>query len=125
MAVTQPGMGIARPETARTLRAIRMFHTLVWAFFAGAILAIPVATWHNEFGWVLGLVGVVSVELAILAFNQLRCPLTTIAARYTGDRRANFDIYLPLWLATCNKQVFGALFLAGSMFAAIRWISRG
>jgi hypothetical protein len=29
----------------------------------------------------------------------MRCPLTGIAARYTDDRRDNFDIYLPPWLA--------------------------
>jgi hypothetical protein len=41
----------------------------------------------------------VSVELVILAANRCRCPLTAVAARYTEDRRANFDIYLPRWLA--------------------------
>ena len=74
------------------LRAIKTLHTLVWAFFAGAILAIPFATWLGEFTWVAGLVAVVLIEVAILALNGMRCPLTAIAARYTEDRRDNFDI---------------------------------
>ncbi len=105
------------------LRAIKVFHTLVGAFFAGAILAIPFATWRGEFTWVAGLIAVVLIEVAILAFNGMRCPLTAVAARYTEDRRANFDIYLPLWLATNNKQLFGALFVACLLFALVRWIS--
>jgi len=52
----------------------------------------------------------------ILAANQGRCPLTGLAARYTEQRTANFDIYLPLWLARHNKTIFGALFVAGVLF---------
>ena len=105
------------------LRAIKAVHTLVWGFFAGAILAIPIASWLGEFAWVAGLATVVLIEVAILALNDMRCPLTSVAARYTEDRRDNFDIYLPLWLATHNKQVFGVLYIAGLVFALIRWIS--
>jgi hypothetical protein len=32
-----------------------------------------------------------------------------VAARYTDDRRDNFDIYRPLWLARPHKPVFGWL----------------
>ena len=111
-------------EHVAALRAIRMVHTVVWAFFAAAILAIPVAAWHGWFTWVLILTAVVLIEVTILAFNGLRCPLTAMAARYTDDRRSNFDIYLPLWLATYNKQVFGALYVAGILLALLRWSQR-
>ena len=119
---TRTGDGDVDPAPA--LLMIKTFHTVAWAFFAGAILAIPVATWLGEFAWVAGLIAVVLVEVAILALNHMRCPLTAIAARYTEDRRANFDIYLPLWLAANNKQVFGTLFCAGLLFALFRWILR-
>jgi len=49
------------------------------------------------------------------------CPLTPIAAGYTDDRRDNFDIYLPEWLARYNRLVFGLLYLAGILFTAVRW----
>ena len=118
------GMSQSRTGPVPALRVIKAFHTLVWAFFAGAVLAIPVATWRGELAWVAGLIAVVFVEVAILALNEMRCPLTAIAARYTDDRRANFDIYLPLWLAANNKQVFGALFVVGLLFAVARWSTR-
>jgi hypothetical protein len=44
-----------------------------------------------------------------------------MAARYTEQRSANFDIYLPLWLARHNKTIFGALFVAGGLFVLTVW----
>ena len=119
-----PRMSETRLEPVLALRAIKALHTIVWVFFAGAILAIPFATWRHEFTWVAGLIAVIFIEVAILAFNGMRCPLTAVAARYTEDRTANFDIYLPLWLAANNKQVFGTLFVAGLLFALFSWIFR-
>jgi hypothetical protein len=107
------------PATA-ALRLIRLVHTIVWAFFVAVIVAIPVAAWQRKFGLFLFLVAVVLVEVAVLAANELRCPLTGVAARYTTDRRDNFDIYLPLLVARYNKQVFGTLFVAGLLFGLVR-----
>lgn len=108
----------APPAALVTIKAV---HTIVWAFFAGCILAIPAASWmgeHSAAGW---LIAVVLVEVAVLAANGWRCPLTALAARHTEDRRANFDIYLPEWLARNNQRVFGTLYLAGAAFALARW----
>ncbi len=60
-------------------------------------------------------------EILVLVFNRWRCPLTAIAARHTSDRRANFDIYLPEWLARHNKGVFGSLFGLGLLYTLARW----
>jgi hypothetical protein len=49
----------------------------------------------------------------VLIANGERCPLTGVAARYTVDRRDNFDIYLPEWLARHNKLIFGSIYLGG------------
>jgi hypothetical protein len=68
-------------------------------------------------------VGIVGFEVAILLLNGLTCPLTNVAARYTNDRRANFDIYLPEWLARNNKTVFGTLYVVTILFLAARWIA--
>ena len=102
------------------LRAIKLIHTTVWAFFAGAILAIPVAAWLEQWRLATALIAIVSVECLVLAANRMRCPLTAVAARYTDDRRDNFDIYLPLWLARYNKHIFGTLFAAGIVITLYR-----
>lgn len=98
-------------ETA--LRAVKVAHTLVWAFFAGCILAIPFFAWQSKLRIAVVLIVVVTIEVAVLLVNHMRCPLTNVAARYTSDRRDNFDIYLPLWLARYNKHIFGTLFAMG------------
>ncbi len=97
------------------LFAIRLLHTILWAFFAGCILALPVSALRGRFRFGAILSGIVLVECAILAVNHGRCPLTDVAARMTSERTDNFDIYLPLWLARYNKLIFGALFAAGEV----------
>ncbi|BDC52258.1 hypothetical protein F183_A45730 [Bryobacterales bacterium F-183] len=103
------------------LAAIKVLHTVVWAFFAGCIVWIPVAAARQQFGLAAILSGVVLFECLILALNRGRCPLTDVADRYTAERADNFDIYLPLWLARYNKQIFGSLFVAGELFFLMRW----
>jgi len=103
-----------------SLHAVKLVHTIAWAFFAGCIIALPVATWFQRFDIALILIGIITVEVLILLVNRLRCPLTAVAARYTDDRRDNFDIYLPLWLARYNKQIFGTLFFAGVVYTLAR-----
>lgn len=109
-----------RPATA--LVTIKVLHTVVWAFFASSILAIPVVALAGSLRLAAGLSAIVLVEVAVLVANRMRCPLTDVAGRYTQDRRDNFDIYLPLWLARNNKRVFGALFVAGELMLAWRWL---
>lgn len=107
------------PETS--LRMVKMIHTVVWAFFAGCILAIPVFCFQRRYDYAAILVAVVFLEVVVLAANRLSCPLTAVAAKYTDDRRDNFDIYLPEWLAKHNKLIFGLLYLAGAMLTLAGW----
>ena len=108
-----------------TLTSIKLLHTVVWAFFAGCILAIPIAAYLANFGVSAILITIVIFEVLVLAANRWSCPLTAVAARYTAERRENFDIFLPLWLAKYNKAIFGSLFVGGTAFAIYRWVSYG
>jgi hypothetical protein len=78
--------------------------------------------WRNELRLALYFIVVVMVEVGVLAVNSWHCPLTPMAAQFTEDRRPNFDLYLPEWLARWNKQIFGTLFVAGILFTAGRWL---
>ena len=107
----------------RNLMRVRLVHSAAWLLFASAIVALPVTVWMGRLSWALALSGLVMVEVLILAANGMRCPLTAIAARYTADRAANFDIYLPAWLARHNKTIFGPLFVAGEAFLFYRLLA--
>ena len=111
-----------KPSTA--LRMIKLAHTLIWAFLAGCILAIPVFSYAGSFLVSSVLIAVVTLEVMVIIFNHWSCPLTGIAARYTDDRQDNFDIYLPLWLAKYNQVIFGALFVAGVLYTLFEWTTK-
>ncbi len=112
---------LGRPPDPPALKAIRIVHTIVWAFFAACVLWVPLLAWQGDIeraGWVIGLV---MIEVGVLAANRFTCPLTDLAARYTTDRRANFDIFLPVWLARYNKVIFGTLFVIGIAMTLAQW----
>lgn len=103
------------------LRTIKVIHTLVWAVFAGSIIAIPAFAAAGDVTMAWRLIGFVFLEVAVLLANRMRCPLTGVAARYTDERQDNFDIYLPLWLARYNKEIFGGLYVLAIVYTL--WVS--
>jgi hypothetical protein len=120
-------MSAAHPSSEiqeRKLRQIKLLHTVVWAIMAASILALPWTGWSGQFRWAVGLTLLILGECLVLGLNRGRCPLTDVAARYTNDRADNFDIYLPLWLARYNKQIFGVLFVVGELIVLWRWSRR-
>jgi len=108
----------------RALVAIKLMHTVVWAFLVGCIVALPFAGGLGRFRLAAVLTAVILIECLVLVLNGWRCPLTDVAARYTDDRRDNFDICLPLLLARYNKLIFGWLFAAVLLWALVLWLWR-
>jgi hypothetical protein len=115
-------MPASEPGSPTKLIAVKTVHTVVWAFFVASIIAVPVSAANRRYDLAATFAGIVLVEILILLFNRWQCPLTAVAARYTADRRANFDIFLPEWLARYNKEIFGTLFVFGLLFALARWM---
>ena len=100
---------------------VKVVHTLAWAFFVGCIVAIPIVSLSSNYVAAAWLIGIVLLEGAVLVANGWRCPLTSLAARFTEERHDNFDIYLPEWLARHNKLIFGSLFCMCIVFAFLQW----
>jgi hypothetical protein len=109
-------------EPDSILTAIKLLHTMIWLFFVGCIVAIPVAGLTRKFRRAGILSGLVWLECAVIGLNRGRCPLTDLAAHYTEARADNFDIFLPLWLATYNKAIFGTLFVLGELVVLWQWL---
>ncbi len=132
-----PGVFCARPfyrmilpmrtesRTAPIVAAIKLLHTLVWLFFVCCIVAVPVTAALHRFPLAAAFAALVLLECLVLVLNRWRCPLSDLAARFTPEVRANFDIYLPNWLARHNKTIFGVLFVAGGLFALAEWLLIG
>jgi hypothetical protein len=91
-------------------------------FFVACVLALPLAAFLCRYDWAILLTALILFECAILAVNRGRCPLTDLATRFTSDRSAEFDIYLPHWLAQHNKTLFGWLFVVNELIVLWRWL---
>ena len=109
------------PSSVPRLVAIKAVHTVVWAFFVACILAIWMFALRDEYARAALSIGIVAVEVLVLMLNGWQCPLTAVAARYTGDRHANFDIYLPQWLARRTKPIFGTLYGIAIALTLAKW----
>ncbi|QNA83737.1 hypothetical protein G4G27_06845 [Sphingomonas sp. So64.6b] len=104
------------------LGAIKTVHTIIWAFFVFLIGAIWWFALHANFAAASWAIGIVLLEVAVLGLNHGQCPLGTVVARCTDDRSANFDIYLPAWLAARTKSIFGTLYGAAILFTIVLWL---
>ena len=100
---------------------IKLLHTVVWAVFAGSIIALPFLALRRRFGVVVFVTVIIVSEGVVLMMNHWKCPLTDLAARYTDDRRDSFDIYLPPWLARNNKAIFTTLFVINECLVLWCW----
>jgi hypothetical protein len=114
---------LKRSRSDEALILIKSAHTVIWVFFVTAIAAIWLLGWRGAFIGAFWAIAIVAIEVAILASNRGKCPLGVMAARYTGDSRANFDIYLPAWLAARTKSIFGTLYATGIVFTIARYAS--
>jgi hypothetical protein len=105
------------------LTVIKILHTLIWAFMAFCVFFVLYSGLTGKtclFLWIA--IGVIIIEGLVLLLNKIACPLTNIAGKYTEDRKANFDIYLPVWLAKHNKLIFTALFIVGLLLVIVQQI---
>ena len=108
-------------RSQNALVVVKVVHTVVWAFIASCIIAVPVLAIVGRLRLAAVASAIVVCEIVILAVNRMRCPLTDVAGKLTDERGDNFDIYLPLWLARNNKIVFGTLFVLGEAVLVWCW----
>lgn len=99
---------------------IKVVHTVIWVVLSAviyyllyAVIADRIDRW---FWWGLGLVG---LEIVTLLVFRMSCPLTVVARRYSDSQRANFDIYLPEWLARHNKTIYSVIM--GMVLVGLVW----
>lgn len=92
------------------LQLIKTLHTLIWLFFNAVIFYMLYAVVVNKIDnrlWIC--YGLIIAEGLTLAIFRLYCPLTVWARKYSNSEKANFDIYLPEWLARHNKAIYSSI----------------
>lgn len=97
-----------KPE--RKLVFVKLLHTLVWVVMAAAVVYLVAASLLDRFDpWFWAAAVLIGGETLVLLISGFKCPLTTVAERYTEDREPDFDIYLPRWLARYNVLIFSTI----------------
>ena len=105
------------------LKFLKLLHTVIWVIMTAANFLAFYFAFIGRFDmwfWLPALL--ISAEIIIILLNNWHCPLTGIAAQYTQDRRANFDIYLPEWLAKYNVKIFTVLIVLEILVVIINTI---
>lgn len=86
---------------------IKILHTLIWLFFNVVIFYLLYAVIVNKIDkWVWICIGLIVAEGMVLLVFKNVCPVTIAARKYSESEAANFDIYLPAWLARNNKLIY-------------------
>lgn len=105
----QTARDIAMSERDKLI-AIKLLHTAVWVFMNVAIFYLLYAVITDRIDrWAWIALAVIGLECLVLLVFKMACPLTLVARRYSDSTAANFDIYLPEWLARNNKLIYGVL----------------
>lgn len=107
-----------RKETRLTI--IRIIHTVIWLFFNVVIFYMLYAAIKGKLNhWLWIGFGLFVLEGLVLLAFKFYCPLTLWARKYSDSTKANFDIYLPNWLAKYNKQIYTSIL--GIIIAITIW----
>ena len=103
---------------------VKLIHTAIWIFFNIVIFYLLYAVLVNKIDiWVWICLGLIGIETLILLVFKRVCPVTLLAKRYSDSERANFDIYLPHWLAKHNKLIYSVIVLIAIVILFYRLFS--
>ena len=92
---------------ADKLRSIKILHTAIWIFFNVVIFYLVYAVIVDKIDFLVWIcLGLIASEGLILLLFKNVCPVTIVAKKYSDSDKANFDIYLPNWLAKYNKPIY-------------------
>jgi hypothetical protein len=103
------------------LTLIKTIHTAIWIFFNVVIFYMLYAALANKIDrWLWIGYGLIVLEAIVLLAFKWYCPLTVWARRYSDSTEANFDIYLPNWLAKYNKLIYTGIMVVIIVLTVVR-----
>ena len=106
---------------SKKLVLVKLLHTAIWIFFNVVIFYLLYAVIADKTDiWVWICLGLIGLEVFILLVFRSVCPVTLLAEKYSDSDRANFDIYLPHWLAKYNKRIYSVIVLIALVILVYR-----
>ncbi|MBK8552486.1 MAG: hypothetical protein IPL53_16010 [Ignavibacteria bacterium] len=99
-------------KSTTKLTIVKLIHTVIWLMFNVVIFYMLYAVIANKIDILVWAgIGIIILEGVVLTIFSKMCPLTLIARRYSDSDKANFDIFLPNWLAKYNKLIYTTIFI--------------
>lgn len=106
------------------LKIIKFIHTIIWAIMAASTFIAFYSAFIGRFdGWFFIPAALLFIEAIIIIANKWKCPITELAEKYTEERHANFDIYLPERFARHNVRIFTWIIALEIAIVAIKWLA--
>ncbi|MDR3541683.1 MAG: hypothetical protein P4L69_12065 [Desulfosporosinus sp.] len=100
---------------------IRGIHTAIYLVMATATFVLLYAGITGTLGvWLWIALVLLSVEVAVLAGNKMKCPLTAVAVKYGAETGYVFDTFLPERIARHTFSFFGTVMITGLLLLAAR-----
>jgi hypothetical protein len=94
------------------LHRLKIIHTAIWVFFNIVFFYLLYAVVINKIDYLVWIgIALILLEVVVLLVFKMMCPLTLMATKYSTSTKANFDIYLPNWLAKNNKLIYTIFFI--------------
>lgn len=94
------------------LKFLKTIHTVIWVIMASSNFLAFYFAFIGVFDYRFYIpAALITAEIIVILLNDWRCPITPMAEKYTEDRKSNFDIYLPEWLAKYNVRIFTVLII--------------
>lgn len=102
---------------------VRAVHSVIYVIMATAVFLVLYAGVTGATGpWLWAALGLVAIEIVVFAGSGMKCPLTAIVARYSGERPQVSDTFFPERCTRHTLRVFGPLIGLGLLLLAIRWV---
>ena len=94
------------------LKLVKTVHTIIWVIMTVSNFMAFYFAYIGQFDlWFWLPASLIFLEIIIILTNNWKCPVTTVAEKYTENRKPNFDIYLPEWLAKYNVRIYTVLII--------------
>lgn len=105
----------------RGVAIVRGLHTVIYGVMvASTLILLHIGATGRHAAWLWAAAPLLAIEVAVLAGNGLKCPLTAIVDRYAGGSGRFPDTFLPEGLTRRTLWIFGPMLALALLLLAAR-----
>ncbi len=99
-------------SSRQKLIIIKTIHTVIYFVMVWAVFYLLYSALTQTYsGWFYVALSLLIAESLVFALSGMKCPLTSLAKRYGGDKGYVGDLFIPERFSKYTFRVFGTIFL--------------